>query len=199
MIYSRSWFRSYSSKGQGRQAIGLSHRCSDNVSVAAQLAQRNSTQNRGAGYHGQSLGSLRQAPPQHLPESPQLSKVVISWEPSIQTHEPVKGTLALEGYFDHGKGWRWFTEPMWDRNSMSQKKKRDNCETQGLERGGKKGEGKGGFGAAGILAAPLGSLQSKEIWQHNHTPHPAKALLAAPNGHLCEHRSREEAATLHVF
>lgn len=66
----------------------------------------------------------------------------------------------------------------------------------GMER---KEKEKVALGAAGVLAAPGGSLQSKEIWQLNQTSHPAKALLAAPCGHLCEDRSWEEAASLHVF
>lgn len=37
MIYSSSWFRSYSSKGQGRQAIGLSHRRSDKCTACSEI------------------------------------------------------------------------------------------------------------------------------------------------------------------
>lgn len=56
-----------------------------------------------------------------------------------------------------------------------------------------------GLQGSWLLPGGGGSLQSKEIWQLNHTSHPAKALLAAPCGHLCEDRSWEEAASLHVF
>lgn len=37
MIYSSSWFRSYSSKGQGRRAIGLSHRRSDKWAACSEM------------------------------------------------------------------------------------------------------------------------------------------------------------------
>lgn len=67
-----------------------------------------------------------------------------------------------------------------------------------LEWDRRKEERKGGSGAAGILPTPQGSWQTQEIQYLYPTAHAVKVLLAAPSGHLCEHRSWEEATGLHV-